>query len=214
MTLGTGRLTSINVVFEEIPDVGGSVGVTSIDKRPVTGDVTVTADGVSGDQRSDMEFHGSLDQAVYAFASEDYDWWSSQIDVPLHPGIFGENLTTVDVPVTHAVIGTIWQIGTAELKVTSPRIPCGTFTRWMNIEQWVKKFTQGGRPGAYLRVVTDGTFNVNDNIVVKSVPTHGVTISEVFEVMSGDRDQARVAAVADCEDVPQSTRDKVAKFRK
>ena len=214
MTQGTGRLASINVVFEEIPDVGGSVGVTSIDKRSVSGDVSVTSDGVSGDQRSDMEFHGSTDQAVYAFASEDYDWWSTQIDVPLHPGIFGENLTTVDVPVTDAVIGTIWQIGSAELQVTSPRIPCGTFTRRMEIDQWVKKFTQAGRPGAYLRVVTDGTFNFSDEILVKDVPTHGVTIGDVFAVMSGDRDQTRVAAVAGCIDVPQSTRDKVAKFLK
>lgn len=214
MTQGIGRLTSINVVFEEIPDVGGSVGVTSIDKRPVTGEVSVTPDGMSGDQRSDMEFHGSTDQAVYAFAAEDYDWWGTQIDVPLHPGIFGENLTTVDVPVTDAVIGTIWQIGSAELQVTSPRIPCGTFTRWMEIDQWVKKFTQAGRPGAYLRVLTNGSFSTSDDIVLKHVPLHGVTIGDVFAVLSGDRDQARVAAVADCVDVPQTTRDKVAKFRK
>lgn len=209
-----GKLTSVNVVFAEIPDVGGSVGVTSIDKRPVSGSVTVTTEGMSGDQRSDMEFHGSTDQAVYAFAAEDYDWWREQIDVPLHPGIFGENLTTLDVPVTNAVIGTIWQIGSATLQVTSPRIPCGTFTRWMNIEQWVKKFTQGGRPGAYLRVVTDGSFSVDDEIVVTHVPTHGVTISDVFAVMSGDRDQARVGAVVACDDVPAATREKVAKFLK
>ena len=212
--MSSGSLTSINVVREEIPDVGGSVGVTSIDKRPVTGVVTVTPDGVSGDQRSDMEFHGSTDQAVYAYASEDYKWWETQIEVPLHPGIFGENLTTVNVPVNDAVVGTVWQIGSAELQVTSPRIPCGTFTRWMNIEQWIKTFTQSGRPGAYLRVVTSGAFTVDDDVIITKVPEHGVTVGDLFAVLSGDRDQGRISAIVNCADVPQSIRDKVAKFLK
>ena len=38
-------------------------------------------------------------------AAEDQAWWESELGVPLEPGIFGQNLTTVGVDVTHAVIG-------------------------------------------------------------------------------------------------------------
>lgn len=212
MSFGIGRLEAVNVVFAEIPDVGGSLGVTSIDKRSISTQVSVTSAGVSGDQRSDMEHHGSTDQAVYAYSVEDYDWWRNQIDVPLRAGIFGENLTTIDVPVSLAVVGSIWRIGSAELQVTSPRIPCGTFTRWMKLDYWVKTFTQSGRPGAYLRVIKEGQFDMHDSIEVTHVPSHGVTIADVFAVLSGDRTEARLLAVANCPDLPQDKRDKVSKF--
>ena len=51
--------------------------------------------------------------AVYAYAHEDYDWWSAELGRDLEPGSFGENLTLRGVDVTGAVIGERWRIGSA-----------------------------------------------------------------------------------------------------
>ncbi len=91
------KVVSLNVVNSEIPDVGGSVGFTSIDKRPVVGSRQVTPAGVAGDKRSDLKHHGSPMQAVYAYAKEDYAWWQEQLGFELTPGQFGENLTTENI---------------------------------------------------------------------------------------------------------------------
>ncbi len=60
---------------------------------------------IAGDDQADRSAHGGPDQAVYAYAREDLDWWSEGLGAPLPPGVFGENLTLAGVEVTEAVIG-------------------------------------------------------------------------------------------------------------
>jgi MOSC domain-containing protein YiiM len=200
------HITSLNVVHAEIPDVGGSVGVTAIDKRPVSDRRAVTVAGIAGDHRADMEDHGSEDQAVYAYAAEDYAWWETELGTKLAPGVFGENLTTSGLDLTNAVVGTTWRIGSAVLQVSGPRIPCGTFARWMDREKWVKRFTEAGCPGPYLRVVQPGEAGQGDSIEVIDVPDHGVTLLDVFRASTGDRDEDRLRRVAACEMVDADAR--------
>jgi MOSC domain-containing protein YiiM len=206
------KVVSLNVVYDQVPDVGGTVGITSIDKRPVKDAREVTTSGVAGDSRSDMEYHGSPNQAVYAFALEDYDWWSAQLEMALTPGQFGENLTTTGIDLNALIIGTKVKVGSALLQVTTPRIPCGTFQRWMNLDQWVKRFTQGGRPGTYLRVLENGLVKASDEFEIIEVPNHDVTILDYFKVHTGDRDQERVNRCVNCSDIELEARDKFAKF--
>lgn len=208
----TAKVISLNVVHQVVPDVGGSVGVTSIDKRPVTGSRLVTDSGVTGDQRSDMKHHGSPRQAVYAYAKEDYQWWETELGLALNCGQFGENLTTENINLNNLVIGSQLKIGNAVLRVTAPRIPCGTFQRWMNLDQWVKRFTEANRAGAYFEVVNPGEITAEDTIEIKSSPDHGVTISDYFLVYTGDRDVTRVERCANCPDIDSQTREKFAKF--
>ena len=158
------QVQSLNVVFAEIPDVGGTLGRTSIDKRPVNDRRSVTSDGVFGDQRSDMKHHGAITQAVYAYSQEDYAWWSTELDREFAAGVFGENLTTSGIDLNALVVGTKIKIGSAILVATGPRIPCGTFARWLEEEQWVKKFTEANRSGAYFGVVTPGELGAGDHL--------------------------------------------------
>ncbi len=205
------RIESLNVVFEEIDDIGGSVGRTAIDKRPVADTRTVTTDGVAGDFRSDMENHGSDRQAIYAYAVEDYQWWSQHAGVEFGAGRFGDNLTTSGIDLTSAIVGTTVRIGTATLQITDPRIPCGTFQRWLAQEQWVKRFTEEGRSGTYLAVVTSGDVTSGDDIEILDVPSHGVTVLDSFRVYTGDRDHDRLVRVEACADVEMATREKARK---
>lgn len=115
-------------------------GLTGIDKRPVSAAVHVRDPGPKGtggsglaeDAVVDLRHHGGSDQAVYAYAAEDLDEWAARLDRPLAPGNFGENLTTTGIDVTGARIGQRWQVGDELLlEVSTPRIPCGTFTDWL-----------------------------------------------------------------------------------
>ena len=164
---------------------------TGIDKRPAPGPVRLERLGVVGDRILDTKHHGGVDQAVYAYAEEDCEWWQQQLDgeltFRLGPGSFGENLTTLGVEVTGAVVGERWHVGTAVLEVCVPRIPCNTFAAFWDVRQLVKRFTAAGRPGAYLRVLVEGEVNPGDRIDVRDRPEHGLTIGETFRALTGDR---------------------------
>ncbi len=165
----------------------GSLRRTAIDKRPVNGPVRVRTLGIESDQIADTKHHGGVDQAVYAYAREDLDDWQEPLGRDLRNGQFGENLTTYGVDVTGAVIGERWRIGTALMEVATPRIPCSTFKDFMHEPRWVRRFTEHGRPGAYLRVVEEGVVCAGDPVEVVARPAHGVTIGETFRALTGDR---------------------------
>ncbi|WP_449373903.1 MOSC domain-containing protein [Arthrobacter psychrolactophilus] len=174
-----GSLLAICRVHQLIPTKTG-FGVTAIDKRAVDGPVNLRKFGVFGDVQADSEHHGGPDQAVYAYSQEDADFWSAELGRTIEPGLFGENLRTQGVQTTHAVIGTRWRIGKALLEVTSPRVPCATFGERMGEPQWVKRFTQAGRVGTYLRVLEHGKAQAGDAVVVEHVPQHGITVGKFF----------------------------------
>jgi MOSC domain-containing protein YiiM len=187
------KILSVNLGAPE-PSLAESGMLTGINKRPVAGAVHVRApgprtaglhSGVVGDHIGDVQVHGGDDQAVYAYAREDYDWWEARLGRALAGGAFGENLTTAGIDVTGAVIGERWRIGgDLELQVTLPRIPCNTFAAKMAIPQWIKTFTQQARPGAYLRVVAEGDASAGDEVTVTHRPAHGLTIGEVFRALT------------------------------
>jgi len=160
-------------------------GSTAIVKRPTERPVFVSApgplkgeSGLEGDSVGDKEHHGGDDQAVYAFAREDLDRWEAELGVELPDGAFGENLTIVGVDPNEAQIGERWRVGPDILvEVTSPRIPCKTFAARMGVVGWARRFTEAGRPGAYLRVVQAGFVRAGDSISVVRRPAHGVTVS-------------------------------------
>ena len=157
------------------------MGVTAIDKRPVTGPVKVHKLGLHADIQASRLHHGGEDQALYAYSQADADYWTDQLQRELPPGIFGENLRVSGIEATGAVIGERWKIGLdVEVEVTSPRTPCATFQRRMNEAQWVKRFAEAGKVGTYLRVLRTGTIRAGDHIHRLYVPTHGVTIGKWF----------------------------------
>jgi MOSC domain-containing protein YiiM len=167
---------------------------TGIDKRPTSGPVAIRppgpmrdglGSGIVGDVIGNQKLHGGDDQAVYAYAREDLDAWASRLDRDLTNGMFGENITTAGIDVTGAVIGERWRIGSdgVLLEVTSPRTPCKTFAKRLGIVGWIKTFTHGGTPGAYLRVIEPGSVSGGDSVDVVARPEHGITIGLVYRAL-------------------------------
>lgn len=95
------------------------------------------------------------------------------------------------LPVSEAVIGETWRIGTAVVQVTGPRIPCVTFQSWMGDDHWVKRFAAAGRPGAYLRVLVPGTVSAGAAAQVLRRPGQHVTVAESMLAFYGDQDLLR-----------------------
>lgn len=192
-----GRVRSVNLgrarALPERPD-----HVSGIDKRPAEGPVllrdpgdklTGLGSGVVGDYVHERRHHGGTDQAVYAVAREELDHWSRELGRDLPDGKFGENLTLEGLDVDAALVGEVWAIGdVARLQVTGPRIPCETFAGAMQEKRWVKRFTQRGRTGAYLRVLTPGEVRAGDSVVVESRPEHDVTVPLMFRALTTQRD--------------------------
>ena len=190
------------------------IGRTSIDKRPLGGQVRVGRLGLEGDEVSDTRHHGGPDQAVYAFAREDLDTWEARLGREIRDGQFGENLTTEGIDVNDAEIGEHWRIGTAVLEIVSMRTPCNDFKNWMGESgydrtAWVRRFTATNRPGPYFRVLEEGVLAAGDTIEVVRRPGHGVTVTMMFKAFTTERsllpellrvdglvDEARVAAEA------------------
>ncbi|MGW4137026.1 MOSC domain-containing protein [Streptomyces mirabilis] len=191
------KLLSLNIGRPRaVPYTDQPEGVTGIDKRPVDGPVRVTApgpkgvgaSGLAGDAVCDLRHHGGNDQAVYAVAREDLDDWGRELGRPLASGAFGENLTTQGLDVSGARIGERWRVGSeVVLEVTCGRIPCRTFQGHLGEQRWVKRFTQKGAPGAYLRVIEPGDIRAGDPIEVVHRPDHEVTVALAFRAETTER---------------------------
>jgi MOSC domain-containing protein YiiM len=187
----TGVVLSVNIA-EDAQPTPAREGWTGIGKHPCAGPVRVAApgpkgiggSGLSGDVVYTKEYHGGDDQAVYAYAREDLDWWAQELGRDLPGGLFGENLTVQGLDLTGALVGERWRVGAeVVLEVTCPRVPCQTFAFRMGEPHWVKRFTERGATGAYLRVLQPGEVRAGDRIEVLTRPGHAVTMGFYFHAL-------------------------------
>jgi MOSC domain-containing protein YiiM len=188
--MASARVISVSTGLVDDLEIGGKPGRSAISKRTRPA-VWVGTLGPDGDEHGDTEHHGGGEQAVYAYAREDLDWWVERLGRELRDGMFGENVTTAGLDITGALIGETWRMGGATVQVTAPRIPCVTFQSWMDEPRWVKRFAQAGRPGAYLRVLREGPVRGGDSIEVLSRPAVQVTVAESMRAFYGDADIMR-----------------------
>lgn len=171
---------------------------TGIHKRPVDGPVELRdpgprrgglGSGVAGDFIGNARFHGGTDQAVYAFAREELDHWERELGREIPDGAFGENLTLSGFEVDDARLGDRWRIGDALLQVTDARIPCGTFRAAMQVRGWLRRFTERGRTGAYLRVLEPGTVQAGMPVELVRRAPHGVRVVDAFRAQTTQRER-------------------------
>jgi MOSC domain-containing protein YiiM len=181
------RIVSVNVGAVRTVLFHGQVRTTGIWKEPVAGRVAVGPIGLAGDQQADRVNHGGTGKAVYAYASEDARWWQSQLGQAIPPGTFGENLTTIGMPINDASVGELWAVGTAILQVVQPRFPCWKLGLRMDDSHFPKHFLAAGRVGAYLSVVEEGEVGAGDAIEVISRPTRSLTVGLIAHLNHTDR---------------------------
>src|SRR4051794_28149632 len=129
------QVISVNVGTPREADWAG-IGRTAIEKHPVVGVVPVTRTGVVGDQVGDTKYHGGIDQAVYAFAREDLDWWEGELGRSIRNGQFAENLTTLGIDVNEAEVGEQWRVGPPLLGGALGRLPPHDLQNWQRLHRY------------------------------------------------------------------------------
>ncbi|MBD5604809.1 MAG: MOSC domain-containing protein [Candidatus Eremiobacteraeota bacterium] len=186
-----GTVVSVNVARKALVVTERRRFTTAIRKRPIaTERAELGDDRVAGDDQADNESHGGPDRAVYAYACEDYAWWEAQLGRPLPPGLFGENLTLTGIDVNGAAIGERWRVGDAILRVTSPRIPCYKLAHVVGEPDFVKRFAQAHRPGAYLAIERAATIGRGAAVEVISRPDAILTLAEFNKIYFDERERA------------------------
>jgi MOSC domain-containing protein YiiM len=192
-----GRVTSVNVGRPRQLSVRrGRPLMSAIGKAPVSGRVRVAGVNVAGDDQADRRVHGGPDKAVYVYAAEDAAWWAQELERPILPGAFGENLTLEGVEVTGSVVGERWRIGGVELEVCQPRVPCAKLGLRFGDPLMVRRFAEASRPGAYLRIVRAGELEAGDAVELLSRPDHGITVALVSRALLLDETLLARAATA------------------
>lgn len=187
------RLESINVGRVETITHGNRSHETGICKYPVEGAVRLGNQGIPGDAIVATEHHGGVDQAIYAYSADDYDWWAKETGRDYSPGQFGENLTIRDLH-SDMNIGDRLLIGEVVLEATAPRIPCDTFSTRMQDQGFGIAFRKAERPGIYFRVLNEGQARAGDPVTLVESADHDVSILDVFRYkyrLSHDPDDLR-----------------------
>jgi MOSC domain-containing protein YiiM len=174
------QIESINVSKPVDIEFNGTSVTTGIFKRPIDGAVKITTLGLEGDTIVDESVHGGLDQAVYLYHKEDYDWWSQELGEPIAYGTFGENLTISGAEDISWVIGDRIIINDLVLEITAPRAPCFKLAVRMDDSGFVKKFAKAVRPGAYARVISEGVVQLGDKLTVEKAAKDYASVNEVF----------------------------------
>ncbi len=174
------ELISVNIGQERPIQNAKKMGKTGIYKKPVSGPVQITANGLPSDAICDVENHGGVDQAVYIFGAPDYAWWSESLGAELAPGTLGENLTISALESAQFSIGDRLHVGSVILEVTAPRIPCVTLAVRMGDPAFLKRFRAAERPGLYCRVIQTGSVQVGDPVELEHYTGETITAIEMF----------------------------------
>ena len=175
------RIVSVNVGRPRTVEWHGRKVRTAIFKDPVEGPVLASDVNLSGDDQADRRVHGGPDKSVYAYAASDYEWWASQLGEPLGPGTFGENLTTDGIDLGQSAIGDRWHVGEAVLEVALPREPCFKLGIRMGDADFVGRFEEARRPGAYLRIVQPGMVAAGDAITVVPAAPPAIRLIQLLD---------------------------------
>jgi MOSC domain-containing protein YiiM len=202
------KLVSLNVGRPQEFNWMGKTVRTSIFKTPVTDRRKVSFLNIEGDEQSDLNVHGGINKAVYAYDISHYDHWKNilQRDDWQH-GIFGENLTTSGLLDEEVRIGDIYQIGTAKLQVIQPRFPCFKLNIRFGLPNMIERFMEEKRNGIYFKVFEEGTLRVNDEIKLVEPSPFNVTISGYVDCYySKGSDKAVVKNLLSIRDLPERHR--------
>ena len=174
------KLVSVNAGLPgEVTWHGRNVS-TAIYKEPVRGRVALRKLNLDGDRQADLSVHGGEHKAVYCYPIGHYDYWKTKLpgrELPI--AIFGENFTTDGLLETSVHLGDQFSVGSAEVVVTQPRLPCYKLGLRFQSDDMVKLFLASGRTGFYLAVAREGEVGAGDEIELMARDPNGVSVAEI-----------------------------------
>ena len=183
------RLVSVNIGHPREVIYKGKTVTTGIFKEPVEGRIRLRTLNLDGDRQADLSVHGGLSKAAYAYPIEHYEYWREQLPgVDLPWGMFGENFTTEGLREGSVNIGDRFRIGSAEVMVTEPRLPCYKLAAKFGRDDIIKRFLHSGRTGFYFAVMQEGEVGTGDGIELVSRDEHSVTVADITRLYVREKD--------------------------
>lgn len=174
------KIVSVNLGERRELDWKGKKVTTGIFKYPVEKPIYLDQEDVREDVICDREYHGGIDQAVYAFSIKHYDYFKKLYpDLDWEKGMFGENLTLSDLEETEIHVGDRYKVGEVILEVTKPRQPCMKLGVRFNDMKIVKQFWNTTMSGVYFKVIQTGYVKKDD----------------VFKLIHSDKAQPTIADI-------------------
>src|SRR3989442_5996598 len=203
------KLASVNVGLPREVTWHGRIVTTGIFKQPVEGRVRLRKLNLDGDRQADLTVHGGKDKAVYCYPLAHYDYWKRELaGRELPPASFGENFTTDGLLEDSVNIGDQFSIGSAEVIVTQPRLPCYKLGIRFQSDDMVRRFLASGRTGFYFAVIREGEVGAGDEIKVIARDPNGIPVSEITRLYVakryGDADVAWVQRALRVAALPES----------
>src|SRR4029079_7349688 len=187
------KIISLNVGLPRLVLRNGEPVSTGIFKEPVAGRVMMRTLNLDGDRQADLSVHGGPEKAVYVYPSEHYEFWKHELpDVDLPWAIFGENFTTTGLLETEVTIGDKFRIGTAELMVTQPRMPCYKLGIRFGRADIIKRFLMSERTGVYFSVLKEGEVGAGDQIELLEKNDSGVRVVDVTRLYGSDKENVEL----------------------
>ena len=177
------KLVSVNVGLPREVTHKGKTVTTGIFKEPVAGRIQVRSLNLDGDRQADLSVHGGPSKAIYAYPSEHYAYWRQELpgmDLPW--GMFGENFTTEGLLEGLVNIGDRFRVGSAEVMVTEPRLPCYKLGVKFGREDILKRFLQSGRTGFYVAVLREGEVGAGDGIECIVRDPNNITVPDIMRL--------------------------------
>ncbi len=195
------KLVSVNTGLPREVSWHGRIVTTAIYKEPVVGRVALRKFNLDGDRQADLTVHGGEHKAVYCYSLAHYAYWKRELpERELPMGMFGENFTInagndgLLEDLVH--LGDRFSIGTAEVVVTQPRLPCYKLGVRFQSDDMVKRFLVSGRTGFYVAVMREGEVGAGDEIKMFAREPSAVPVSEVTRLYVAKRfGEAEISAV-------------------
>lgn len=203
------KIISVNVGLSREVNWKGRTVSTGIFKEPVNTRVMVRSLNLDGDGQADLTVHGGVDKAIYVYPFEHYDYWRTELpDTDLTMGNFGENFTTTGLKEEDLNIGDRFQIGSVELMVTQPRMPCYKLGIRFGRADMVKRFLASRRTGFYFRVLQEGEVAAGDTLALVNRDENNITVADITQLYTREKnDPELLQRATQLEALPESWRD-------
>jgi MOSC domain-containing protein YiiM len=153
---------------------------TGIFKQPVQGRLALRKLNLDGDRQADLTVHGGPYKAVYCYPLAHYDYWKKELpgwELPM--GSFGENFTIDGLLEGSVHLGDQFSVGSAEVVVTQPRLPCYKLGVRFRSDDMVKRFLASRRMGFYLAVTREGEVAAGNEMKLLARDSNAVPVTEI-----------------------------------
>jgi MOSC domain-containing protein YiiM len=182
------NVVSLNVGLPRQVEWHGRPVITGIYKESVKGRIPLRTLNLDGDRQADLTVHGGEYKAVYCYPVEHYAYWKKELpgrDLPM--AVFGENFTTEGLFEDSVHLGDRFSVGSAEVIVTQPRLPCYKLGIRFEADNMVKRFLASARTGFYVAVTKEGAVAAGDEIKPLDTDPNAVPVSEILRLYIAKR---------------------------